>query len=115
FSQATLEEKSVRSLADLTSITPGLRVVNTGGGFTSDISMRGLSKVPIGDSPGAVITYFADVPMANEGSVIASFDLANIQVLKGPQGTLFGRNTIGGAILVTPQAPTHEFEGTARV
>ena len=39
------------------------------------------------------------------------FDLQNVQVLKGPQGTLFGRNSTGGAILITPQRPTEELEG----
>lgn len=115
FSSGKLQEKSVQSLSDLTSITPGLRVVNTGGGFTADLSLRGLSKVPTGDSPGAVITYFADVPLTNQASVIPSFDIDNVQVLKGPQGTLFGRNTIGGAILVQPKLPGYDFEGYARV
>ena len=41
----------------------------------------------------------------------AFMDLANVQVLKGPQGTLFGRNTTGGAILLTPKKPTDRFEG----
>src|SRR6201999_3289965 len=39
------------------------------------------------------------------------FDLENVQVLKGPQGTLFGRNTTGGAILLVPQKPTSVLEG----
>jgi iron complex outermembrane receptor protein len=45
---------------------------------------------------------------AGPGSV---FDLQNIQVLKGPQGTLFGRNTTGGAVLLVPKRPTDKFEG----
>ena len=39
------------------------------------------------------------------------FDLQNVQVLKGPQGTLFGRNTTGGAVLLVPQKPTSDFGG----
>src|SRR3546814_16376065 len=39
------------------------------------------------------------------------FDLESVQVLKGPQGTLFGRNTTGGAVLISPVTPTDEFEG----
>src|SRR5690606_29443342 len=41
----------------------------------------------------------------------AFFDLQNVQVLKGPQGTLFGRNTTGGAILLVPTKPTDRLEG----
>src|SRR3546814_8603686 len=39
------------------------------------------------------------------------YDLASIQVLKGPQGTLFGRNTVGGALLIDPVAPGYRFDG----
>ena len=65
-------------------------------------------------------TYFADVVMprgsghtqggdgAGPGSL---FDLQNVQVLKGPQGTLFGRNSTGGAVLLVPRKPTDKFEG----
>src|SRR3546814_811706 len=44
-------------------------------------------------------------------SKIPTYDIANVQVLKGPQGTLFGRNTLGGAILVGTQAPTYNLGG----
>ena len=47
----------------------------------------------------------------SQGTNLAFFDLANIQILKGPQGTLFGRNTTGGALLITPAPPTMEQEG----
>src|SRR3546814_4708213 len=58
-----------------------------------------------------MVAYFNDVPMSKEGGNIPTFDLANIQVLKGPQGTLFGRNTIGGAVLVNSKKPTFNTEG----
>ena len=68
--------------------------------------------------------YFADV-IAPRGANISPvrrwrrprdfFDLANVQVLKGPQGTLFGRNTTGGAVLITPRKPDSEREGRLEV
>src|SRR3546814_19551424 len=61
------------------------------------------------------LQYFADVPYPAEGGNVPTYDLANIQVLRGPQGTLFGRNTMGGVILMNPQAPTRQFEGYAKV
>jgi iron complex outermembrane receptor protein len=59
----------------------------------------------------SVVTYFADVPMMRPHGTNGSFyDLQSVQVLKGPQGTLFGRNTTGGAVLVMPNRPTQEFD-----
>ena len=67
-------------------------------------------------------TYFAEVVAPRGANAQTSgdgagpgsfFDLENVQVLKGPQGTLFGRNTTGGAVLITPKRPTDEFEGYA--
>ena len=65
-------------------------------------------------SPG-VVTYWAEVPLpgdsftSNQGGPGMFFDLQNLQVLKGPQGTLFGRNTTGGALLLEPIRPQDTF------
>ena len=58
----------------------------------------------------SVATYFAEVPTEVAGAG-TFYDLANVQVLKGPQGTLFGRNTTGGAVLFEPARPDFEFAG----
>lgn len=113
-SSRALEEKQVRSLADLTNVAPGIRFVSQGGSGSMNIIMRGIGKSPAGDSPNAVISYFGDIPLYFWGSDIPTYDLANVQVLKGPQGTLFGRNSIGGAVLVTPARPTYDVGGYAR-
>lgn len=109
-----LVERGVRSLSDLTSVAPGIRFVHQGGGGNMNVVMRGLQRIPIGNAPNAVINYFADVPLPFQGSNVPTYDLGNVQVLKGPQGTLFGRNAIGGAVIITPQAPTYNFEGYVR-
>ena len=62
-----------------------------------------------GGSPG-VIAYFSEVPFTGSGPGIY-FDLSNLQVLRGPQGTLFGQNTTGGAVLFEPMHPTNNYEG----
>lgn len=103
-----LEEKGIVDLKDLSHLSPGLRVVTTGGGVNADISMRGLKRVPIGDGAPAVVIYMADIPLPYNATIVPTFDLENIQVLKGPQGTLFGRNTLGGAVLLTPAKPTFD-------
>ena len=60
----------------------------------------------------SVVVYFADVPyMRPHGTNGAFYDLRSVQVLKGPQGTLFGRNTTGGAVLMSPRMPGRQFGG----
>lgn len=106
-----LAEQGFNNMRDLTMMVPGLRTASTGGADTSDFSLRGLRRIPFSESPPAVVSYFSDVPMPAEGAQFNINDLESIQVLKGPQGTLFGRNTIGGAILLTPKKPVYNVEG----
>jgi iron complex outermembrane recepter protein len=110
FNANAIAEQQIVSPEDLDSKVPSLSVTTSG-------SARDLLKYTIrgqgeGDEGGepAVVTYFAEVPalLTGPGSL---YDLQSLQVLKGPQGTLFGRNTTGGAILVEPQRPSNEFGG----
>lgn len=101
-----LEAAGISSTGDLQQISPGLVTVNNGLSFTP--AVRGVSSV--GTSPGDetnVSIYLDDVYM---GAPLAGlFDLKDIQrveVLKGPQGTLFGRNATGGAIRIVTMAPS---------
>ena len=114
FTGEALEQRGVRELDDLNLITPGLRFSQEGGKTTTTVILRGLGRNPIGEGVPAVVTYFADVPLVGEGTNVPTYDLANIQVLKGPQGTLFGRNTIGGAIVIQPERPNYDFGGYVR-
>ena len=111
FGAAQIETKHIQNLTDLTKLTPGLNI--TGGGSRTNVfvTIRGQSRGVTGNVSPGVLTYFNEVPLPTYGSTIPTYDMANIQVLKGPQGTLFGRNSIGGAILTYSQAPTHTFGG----
>jgi len=114
-SGATLQSRNIVSLTDFTKLTPGLNVsIVSSGRFNPFVVIRGQSRAVTGNVSPGVITYLNDVPLPNNASVIQAFDMANIQVLKGPQGTLFGRNSIGGAILTNTKAPTHDFGGYAK-
>ncbi|WP_260581920.1 TonB-dependent receptor plug domain-containing protein [Sphingopyxis sp. PET50] len=105
--QKDLNERGVRTIADLPSVAPGLTTSYQAGRRGELIfSQRGQGQAFGGSAPG-VATYFADVP--DFGTAI--YDLSNVAVLKGPQGTLFGRNTTGGAVLLTPAAPEDEWGG----
>jgi len=106
FSNTTLQRASVQTIADIRTITPGLTFSSEGGKDNTAVTLRGIGQIPTGEVTPGVVTYFANVPLASLGSNVPTFDIANVQVLKGPQGTLFGRNTLGGAVLIAPQAPS---------
>jgi len=113
FSQEALVEQSIRQVDDLNKAVPGFTFYEQAGKFSTDVVLRGLYRVPLGLGIPAVVSYFADVPLPSVGSNIPLFDLQSVQVLKGPQGTLFGRSTLGGAVLIVPAAPSFEFGGYA--
>jgi len=109
-----LIQQGILELQDITRATPGLIISPSFAGSAAPAftirSQRNYLVNPTADP--AVLTYFNDVVLARpQGLNSALFDLDSVQVLKGPQGTLFGRNTTGGAILLTSKAPTDEFEG----
>jgi iron complex outermembrane receptor protein len=113
-----LTDRNIVQPTDLATYTPGLSVNQRFGPERATFSIRGFTQDP-GTSP-SVGVYFAEVPgiRVQGGSLGGNtlgpgvfMDLQNVQVLKGPQGTLFGRNTTGGAILLVPNKPTGRFEG----
>ena len=118
FNQQELANRNVVNAGDLATYTPSLAANSRFGSESSSFAIRGFTQ-EVNTSP-SVAVYFADViaprvqgaTTAGNGAGPGSFfDLQNVQVLKGPQGTLFGRNTTGGAILLVPQRPTDQLEG----
>ncbi|QQD18023.1 TonB-dependent receptor [Spongiibacter nanhainus] len=92
--------------------TPGM-VYNSQGGY-AHIYIRGIgSDGTIPTSEGSIATFLDGVYNPNANSSIQHFaDVQRVEVLKGPQGTLFGRNTTGGAINITTKKPAQEFEAS---
>ena len=114
FGSDQINERGIETEADLQMNTPGLMVRATNSSNQLSYSLRGQSIDAFSYSAPAVLAYVNEV---QAGGVSASsfFDLASIQVLKGPQGTLFGRNATGGAVLYATQAPESEFGGYVKV
>ena len=105
-----LRSSEIRSVLDLQNYAPSLTVTGSLGSRDDDVfTIRGQSQ-PFGGADPGVQTYFADVPFNPSGHG-STYDLANIQVLNGPQGTLFGRSTTGGAVLFEPKRPDDQFGG----
>jgi iron complex outermembrane receptor protein len=105
-----LENAGVRDPRDLQSYVPSLQFQSGTAATTTIIFLRG---VGIGDfnsnTTGAVGVYVDDVFLgANAGKLFNVFDGEGVEVLRGPQGTLYGRNTTGGAIKFASRKPTNE-------
>jgi iron complex outermembrane receptor protein len=121
FNQEQLAKQNIVNMADLAVYTPSLGTTNVLGNAQTTFSLRGFNQELT--TSATVGVFFADVvaprgasnqqPVGDGAGPGAFFDLQNVQVLKGPQGTLFGRNTTGGAILLVPQKPSDQFEGYA--
>lgn len=110
-----LVKANVVAPQDLGRVVPGLA---TGSGSTRGFSqlivtIRGQRNgEPSIAADQSIGIYFAEVPQnASQGLNTGFFDLQSVQVLKGPQGTLFGRNATGGAVLIQPNRPEAELGG----
>lgn len=114
-SAAKLQQNNVTSVAQLSQVAPALVIMpgQGGGRAQPNFSIRGLSQQELsilGDQ--SVSTYLGDFVIARvQGINSALFDIGSVEVLRGPQGTLFGRNTTGGAVILRPNKPKDEFEG----
>jgi iron complex outermembrane receptor protein len=112
-----IEETGLRDPRDLQSLVPGMQFQSGTAATTTIIFLRG---VGIGDfnanTVGAVGVYADEVYLgANSGKLFNTFDGAGIEVLRGPQGTLYGRNTTGGAIRFSSRMPTDELSTNVSV
>ncbi|ATE66507.1 TonB-dependent receptor [Rhizorhabdus dicambivorans] len=118
-SAAALERANIQNVAQLSRLVPSLTSVPGQGGSRSlpNFSIRGLSQQELTIlADQSVSTYIGDIVAARTQGINSTlFDIASVEVLRGPQGTLFGRNTTGGAIIIRPARPTDEFEGRVGV
>jgi outer membrane receptor protein involved in Fe transport len=109
-SGADILSRGITDLASLMQSVPGVSMRSSGPGMT-EFEMRGVASNG-GNSP-TVGFYFDDVPLTapaatNEGKIVISpdlYDLNRVEVLRGPQGTLYGSGSMGGTIRVIPNAP----------
>ena len=112
-----LETRRVDDTFSLFRQAPGLSLTSFDDGRFAYFQLRGIGPLSqaIGPDDGSVVTYVDGVPQPVFASEFAYLDLERIEVLRGPQGTLFGRNSQGGAINITTRAPADNFEGRVRL
>ena len=114
-SATTLKERVVTREQDLATVVPGLVVKSGQNQNQVSFTLRGQTLDPFSGASPAVLTYLNEVPFSGGNSATAFYDFSSIQVLKGPQGTLFGRNAIGGAVLYASTEPGDVFGGDLTV
>jgi iron complex outermembrane receptor protein len=112
FTPDFIDRNRIQSLDDIALRTPSVAFVQINKG-EAYISIRGtLVNTPGAGWDDSVTTFIDDVPMTGAGDNSPDlYDLMSIEVLRGPQGTLFGRNVTGGAIVIHTQEPSFETQG----
>jgi len=111
---STIQARQIRMTADIVTTVPNLSVERTDTYTNSVIVLRGLSQASGADAPVAVIVD--GVPQNDPKQFnMHLFDISQIEVVKGPQGSLYGRNAEAGAIIITTATPTNELHGFADI
>ncbi|WP_116366816.1 TonB-dependent receptor [Parahaliea mediterranea] len=116
FNADMLRNAQVDNILDLERMSPNVTLTTTGGLAAGGVSVfiRGIGN-DVGFDQGVGI-YVDDVYLnQTTGALLDVFDVERVEVLKGPQGNLYGRNTIGGAIKFISKEPTEELEGRVEV
>ena len=114
FTARDIEEAGIEHPTDFVGLTPNVHIADTQDPSNVAIQIRGIGQIRNGEAPAAVVVDGVIVPSAlslDQDLV----DIQQIEVLKGPQGALYGRNAIAGAINITTKEPTNEFAGKALI
>ena len=111
FSEKDLELRSVERIEDLQFLVPGLNHGQSSLGG-AQVTLRGIGSenAAVGGDPGVAVYYDGIYHQFTHITNQKFFDIERVEVLRGPQGTLYGRNAIGGAINIINKRPTEEFD-----
>lgn len=121
FDESGMERRGMDTIADIGKFTPSMQfdaaAPASGSGNAVTVFLRGIGQTDFNLTvdPGVGIYVDGVYVSRSIGALLETTDIASVQVLRGPQGTLFGKNTIGGAVVVDTRAPTDEFEGSIQV
>jgi iron complex outermembrane recepter protein len=105
----------VRSVKDLAGVVPNVTIAQQNG--LAQVTIRGIgtNSTVVGADPSSAV-YVDGVYLGRPAMVFADFlNIERVEVLRGPQGTLYGRNAVGGTINIVSRQPTNAFESSARI
>ncbi|OKY26628.1 TonB-dependent receptor [Thalassotalea sp. PP2-459] len=113
-SEDALQRQQIKDTSQLAKFTPNMKITNNAGeGTPPAFNIRGIGMIDYNTSTISPIAVYSDGIVSGSANNLATniFDLEQVEVLRGPQGTLFGRNTTGGAILLRSKMPEQQFGG----
>ena len=114
FTDATIQSAGIQKPGDFIKLVPNMTLVETQNSGNAFVVVRGISQAR--NSEPSVAVLVDGVLETNPAEFNQElFDVQQIEVLKGPQGALYGRNAIGGAILIRTKDPSDAFEGSFKV
>lgn len=114
FTAKTIERAGIERAEDFINLTPNVTIVDTANVGDTQVTIRG--QVSTRDAESSFAYVVDGILVTNPNSFNEElFDVEQIEVLKGPQGALYGRNAVAGAILVTTKRPSDELEGSIKV
>ncbi|MDG2274036.1 MAG: TonB-dependent receptor plug domain-containing protein, partial [Halioglobus sp.] len=118
FTGKSLQELGLTNISDLTKVVPNVDMgIGNGTTGTGNAFIRGIGARNTGVNYDSGVGIYVDNVYVSraDGAIVDNVDVQSVQVLRGPQGTLFGKNTTGGAILYATNRPEDEFSGNALV
>lgn len=121
FTSAAIEARGLSDISQINGSVPNLQFSSTasvsGSSSAASVFIRGVGQTDftLTTEPGVGVFLDGVYIARSVGSVLNVLDVERVEVLRGPQGTLFGKNTIGGAINVTSKRPAEEFQGKLEV
>jgi len=114
FTEAQIKSAGIQRPADFISLMPNVTMVDSANVGDTQVSIRGIVSTRDAESTFAYVVDGVLVTNPN-GFNEELMEVSQIEVLKGPQGALYGRNAVAGAIIVTTNRPDEEFEGKVKV
>ncbi len=114
FSANDIRTANIKSIDDVSVMVPNFSITDSQDAGLVAVNIRGIGQVRNGEPPLAIV--IDGVQLSHPDQIRQPlFDIASIEVLKGPQGALYGRNAIGGAVIIHTQKPTNELKGALEV
>ena len=113
FSGEQLDALGITDSTAIAEFTPGMHISGNNAGYTQQVTIRGATQNDFNDLAEAPNAVYIDeaYQAAGQAQLFSQFDMERVEILKGPQGTLFGRNATGGLVHYVTKKPGDEFEG----